>query len=183
MLAPIVWVACNDDDDDNATKKSLNTTDETFVVSAARSNKAEIDMGNVAATKATDSLVKTFAQKMVDEHTTAQNELQDIADDFSGVDWPDDLDQNQASMKAQLDSTDAGFSFDTLYLNTQIRLHESAVSTFQTATTTTTESRVKSYATKYLPKIQAHLDEADSLQTQVMSNDSTSNENDSTNVD
>lgn len=170
MLAPLVWVACNDDDDDNGAKKSLNTTDEAFVENAARSNKAEIDLGNVAVTKATDSLVKTFAQKMITEHTMAQNELQDIADDYSGVNWPDDLDQDQASMKAQLDSTEAGYSFDTLYLSTQITLHQNAESTFQSATTNTTESRVKSYATKYLPKIQAHLDEADSLEAQITSN-------------
>jgi putative membrane protein len=180
MLAPLVWIGCNDDDD-NGSKKSLNSTDEAFVENAARGNKAEIDMGNIAVTKASDSLVRNFAQKMIDEHTMAQNELQDISDDFAGVNWPDDLDQTQASMKAQLDSTSAGYSFDTLYLNTQIKLHQSAVSTFQTATTSTTESRVKSYATKYLPKIQAHLNEVDSLQTQVTTNGSTAN--DSTSVE
>jgi putative membrane protein len=117
---------------------------------------------------------------MIDEHTMAQNELQDISNDFSGVSWPNSLDQTQSSMKAQLDSTEAGYAFDTLYLNTQIKLHQNAVSTFQTATTSTTESRVKSYATKYLPKIQAHLSEVDSLQMEVSANGSAANDSTST---
>jgi putative membrane protein len=174
MLAPLMWLACNDDDNDNADKKSLNSTDRVFVESAARSNLAEIQLGQLATTKATDSLVKNFAQRMVDEHTMAQNELQDIADDFSGVNWPTDMDQSQTSVKSQLDSTAAGLGFDTLYIGSQIRLHQNAVGTFQTATGTTTESRVKSYANKYLPKIQMHLDEADSLQQHLISSDTTS---------
>jgi putative membrane protein len=152
----------------------LNSTDRVFVESAARTNLAEIQLAEVATTKASDSLVKDFAQRMIDEHTMAQNELQDIADDFSGVTWPTALDQSQTSVKSQLDSTAAGHGFDTLYIGSQIRLHQNAISTFQTATSTTTESRVKSYATKYLPKIQMHLDEADSLQQQLMSSDTTS---------
>ncbi len=174
MLAPLVWVACNDDNN-NAGNKSLNNTDEVFVENAARSNMAEIELGKVAVTKATDSLVKSFAQKMIDDHTQAQNELQGIANDFSGVNWPSDMGQSNTSIKSQLDSADTGFSFDTLYLGTQVRMHQNAQTTYQTATTTTTELRVKSYASKYLPYIQEHLDEADSLKTQLMSNDSTSN--------
>ncbi|HEX8038349.1 MAG TPA: DUF4142 domain-containing protein [Chryseosolibacter sp.] len=175
MLAPLVWMACNNDDNDNAGKKSLNNTDQVFVENAATSNMAEIEIGKVAVTKATDSLVRSFAQKMIDDHTQAQNELQGIANDFNGVDWPTDMGQSNTSVKAQLDSADSGYSFDTLYLGTQIRMHQNAKTTYQTATTTTTETRVRTYASKYLPYIQEHLDEADSLKTQLMSNDSTSN--------
>lgn len=175
MLAPLAWMACNNDDNDNAGKKSLNNTDQVFVENAATSNMAEIEIGKVAVTKATDSLVRSFAQKMIDDHTQAQNELQGIANDFNGVDWPADMGQSNMSVKAQLDSADAGFSFDTLCLGTQIRMHQNAQTTYQTATTTTTETRVRSYASKYLPYIQEHLNVADSLKTQLMSNDSTRN--------
>jgi len=84
MVASLVWVAC-DDDDDKIIDPTLNDTDELFVEKAARSHMAEIEMSEVAMTKGTDSLVKTFAQQMITEHTQAQNELKDIADDFRGV--------------------------------------------------------------------------------------------------
>jgi putative membrane protein len=170
VIASLVWVGC-DDDDDKIIDPVLNDTDELFVEKAARSNMAEIKFSEIAIAKSTDSLVKSFAQKMVDEHTKAQNELEDIADDFRGVEWPNDLDQGHESIREQLDSVPAGFTFDTLFLGTQERTHLAARTTFQTATTTTTEARVKSYATKYLPAIQAHLDEVDSLQTIVMEDD------------
>ncbi|HET9486357.1 MAG TPA: DUF4142 domain-containing protein [Chryseosolibacter sp.] len=171
VIASLVWVGC-DDDDDKIIDPTLNDTDELFVEKAARSNMAEIKFSEIAVAKSTDSLIRSFAKKMVDEHTKAQNELQDIADDFRGVEWPNDLDEGHESIKDQLDSIPAGYSFDTLFLGTQERTHLAAKTTFQTATTTTTETRVKSYATKYLPFIEEHLSHVDSLQTIIMEGES-----------
>lgn len=172
MLASLVWVAC-DDDDDKIIDPNLNETDEQFVENAAMSNMAEIELSEIAVTKATDSVVKAFAQEMIDEHTQAQNELEDIADDFRGVEWPNDLNERYEGIRDQLDSVSTGYSFDTLFLGTQLRIHTEAETTFQTATTNTTEARVRSYATKYLPAIQMHLQKVDSLQTVVTTNNST----------
>lgn len=177
MLASLVWAAC-EDDDDNGDKKSLNDTDEQFVEDAAMSNMAEIELGQLAVTKASDSLVRSFAQDMVDDHTQAQDELEDIANDFSGVDWPDDLNDDHQAIKDQLDSTAAGYSFDSLYIETQITMHQDARSALSAATTQATETRLKNYASKYLPVIEEHLSRADSLEMQI-SNDSTAS-NDTT---
>ena len=179
MLASLVWVAC-DDDDDNIIDPTLNETDEQFVENASMSNMAEIELSEIAVTKATDTLVKAFAQKMIDEHTQAQNELEDIADDFRGIEWPNDLNERYEGIRDQLDSASTGYSFDTLYLGTQSRIHVEAQTTFQTATTNTTEARVRSYATKYLPAIEMHLEEVDSIQTVVMTNNGTDNGTDET---
>jgi hypothetical protein len=46
-------------------------------------------------------------------------------------------------------------------------MHEDAVETFQVATTNTTDTRVKAYATKYLPKIEMHLEKADSIHAAI----------------
>lgn len=169
MLASLVWVAC-DDDDGKIIDPTLNDTDELFVEKAARSNMAEIEFSEIAIAKATDSLVKAFAQDMIDEHTQAQNELEDIADDFRGIEWPNDLDEGHEEIRDQLDSTAAGYSFDTLFMGTQSRVHVAAKTTFQTATTTTTEVRLRTYASKYLPAIEEHLKLADSIQTILINN-------------
>ena len=179
MLASLVWVSC-DDDDDTIIDPALNETDEQFVENASMSNMAEIELSEIAVTKATDTLVKAFAQKMIDEHTQAQNELEDIADDFRGVEWPNDLNERYEGIRDQLDSVSAGYSFDTLFLGTQYRIHTEAQTTFQTATTNTTEARVRSYATKYLPTIEMHLEEVDSIQTVVMTNNDTDDGTDET---
>src|SRR5690606_35353229 len=89
-LAAFCWVAC-DDDDNVLDKPDLNETDETFVETAAQNNMAEIEFAEVATTKATDPLVRDFAQQLVTDHTAAQNELKELADDYRGVEWPNDL--------------------------------------------------------------------------------------------
>ena len=168
VMASLAWVACEEDSDNPLNKPELNDTDDTFVELAARSNMAEIEFGELAATKATDSLVKSFAQDMVSEHTTAQNELKDIADDFDGIDWPNDLSEANDSIMERLNNA-SGYEFDTLYMRTQVTLHEVAVNTFATAKTNTTDARVKAYANKYHPHIVMHLEMADSIQTVIVS--------------
>jgi putative membrane protein len=164
-----VWVGCDEDDDNSLNKPDLNETDETFVEVAARSNMAEIEFGELAASKASDSLVKSFAQQMVSEHTAAQNELKDLADDFGGIEWPNDLDQGHDSVMAELNNA-SGYTFDTLYMKSQVMAHQNAVNIFATAKSNSTDTRVKAYATKYHPHIEMHLEKADSIQTVVRTN-------------
>lgn len=178
MIASVMWVACDNDDNDKIIDPKLNETDELFVEKAARAHMVEIKTSEIAVTKATDSLVKNYAQQMITEHTQAKDELEDIADDFRGVEWPNDLDEGHEAIRDQLDSVASGYSFDTLYMGTQQRLHVAAKTTFQTATTTTTETRLKSYATKYLPHIEEHLAKADSLSAIVIENNGGTTEDD-----
>ena len=169
LIASLGWVACDDDDDNPLDRPNLNETDETFVEVAARSNMAEIEFGELATTKGTDSLVKVYAQNLVDEHNAAQDELKELADDYGGIEWPNDLDEGHDEIMEQLNNAE-GYTFDTLFLATQMRMHEDAINTFRTATTNSTDMRVKAYANKHLPKLEKHLERADSVQMAVMTN-------------
>lgn len=171
LIASLGWVAC-DDDDNPLDKPNLNETDETFVEVAARSNMAEIKFGELATTKASDSIVRVYAQRMVDDHNAAQNELKDLADDYGGIEWPNDLNEGHDEIREDLNNAE-GYAFDTLYMATQIRMHEDAINRFQTATTNATDMRVKAYASKHLPTLQEHRQQADSIQVAVMSNNAT----------
>jgi predicted outer membrane protein len=81
MAALIVMMlavaGCNKDDDDNNNNNnnnngSLNTVDRDFMARVSEANKAEIAAGQTAASKGTDSGVRSFGQFMVTEHTTAR---------------------------------------------------------------------------------------------------------------
>jgi putative membrane protein len=172
LVVSLGWVACDDDDDNALNKPNLNDTDETFVEMAARSNMAEIEFAELAKTKATDSLVKDFAEEMIDDHTMAQDELEDIADDFGGIEWPNDLDEGDDAIMEQLNDAQ-GYTFDSLYIKTQVQAHQATTTFFQTATTNTTQARIKAYATKYLPRLQEHLQKVDSLETVIITNHGT----------
>jgi len=168
IAASLGWAACDDDDDNPLDKPELSQTDKTFVEFAAQSNMSEIEFGKLAATKGTHEAGKAFGEQMVSEHETAQDELEDIDDDFDNVDWPEELNDEHDSIMTELNEAAAGITFDTLYLKTQIMMHEVAVQKFSAATTNTTNARVKAYANKYHPAIESHLEKADSIQTVVV---------------
>src|SRR5215204_1915364 len=87
LFTGVAFTAC---DDDNDTEEITNTQDQTFVMQAAMSNRAEVDMGTLASTKAVNPSVKTLAQMMVTEHTQAQTDLEDVANDVN-VNYGDTL--------------------------------------------------------------------------------------------
>jgi putative membrane protein len=55
------------------------SNDRTFVMNAAIGGMAEVEMGKLAAEKATDPRVKQFGQKMVDDHSKANDDLKTVA--------------------------------------------------------------------------------------------------------
>jgi len=172
------WAACDNDDDNNNGQMTLNQNDRDFISKVSRANKTEIAFGQLAVTKARDSSVMAFAQQMVTEHTNAQNELKNLADNYSGVTMTDSIDQQHQQLKTQLSGM-SGATFDSAYIASQVTDHQNALSVFNTEISSGSHAQVKAYATKYKPHIQEHLDMADSLQT-MLANDSTTNQNDTT---
>ena len=54
--------------------------DQAFVTKLAGVNMAEVELGMLAKDKALSKDVKTFAQRMIDDHRKAGNELKTVAD-------------------------------------------------------------------------------------------------------
>jgi putative membrane protein len=81
----------------------LSSSDRRFVNEAAEAGMAEVAHGQLAAQRATNQEVKTFAQRMVDDHTKANQELMQLAMS-KGITLPN----QQSSMKSgRTDSTSA----------------------------------------------------------------------------
>jgi putative membrane protein len=160
LAGALLFSAC-DDDDDNA-NNDLTQTDRSFVETAARSNLAEIELGGLAASMGSAQSVRDFGAHMVEEHTTAQDELRGIADDFDNTNWPDELDDQHEQVRDQL-MTMTGYQFDSMYMASPVMDHEMADSLFSAGMTRTSNSRVKEYAAKYHPHIEEHLQQADSI--------------------
>jgi putative membrane protein len=162
VVAAVGFASCSDDDDNN-TNPSLTVEDKTFMQQAAFGNKAEITAGQMASTKGNENMVKMFGSMMVTDHSTAYDELEDMADR-----WNYDIPQAPDSMhqaKAQYLNSLSGYSFDTAYTAAQVMDHQKTVQLFQQATQGTAQQQLKAYAEKYLPKIQMHLQHADSILT------------------
>jgi putative membrane protein len=160
LATMVVASACDDDDDDN---KDLSQQDKNFITQAAYGNRAEVELGSLAASKGSHDAVKMYGTMMVTEHSKALEDLEDIADDFD-ADFPEGLDAEHQQKKQMLSAL-SGYSFDTAYIHSQIKDHEKTEALFETEASNGKEQRLKNYANNLLPHIRMHLQKADSIST------------------
>jgi|RhiMethySRZTD1v2_1073278.scaffolds.fasta_scaffold32043_4 putative membrane protein len=104
-----------------ATSATSSTVDHNFVLQAALSNMAEIQLGHMAAKKAQDAAVKKFAQTMVDDHLKAQQQLADAAYG-EGIKWPTQLDEPHRELQKRLSNLNAA-QFDRDYMKAMVDGH------------------------------------------------------------
>ena len=154
------FVACSDDNTDSNT---LNDTDKNFVMKASMGNTAEVGAGALAATKGEDDMIKTFGQMMVMEHGTAQTDLKSAGADV-GITVKDSVDASHVALLQMLQVM-TGREFDSTYIVNQIADHEKTIADFQAELSSGNNSVIKNFANTYLPKIQLHLQKADSIAT------------------
>lgn len=133
----------------------ISLSDASFLRKAAAGGAAEVELGNLARDKASNPDVKQFAQKMVDDHSAANNELKTLAQQ-KGVAVPT---QPDSSSKKELDrlSKLSGPAFDRAYMKLMVSDHEKDVSEFEKESKSAQDSDVKSFAGKTLPTLQEHL--------------------------
>ncbi|WP_158568861.1 DUF4142 domain-containing protein [Chitinophaga silvisoli] len=155
----LTFTSC--DDDDNDTNVNLSSRDQTFMTKAGFNNKAEIVAGAVADSMGMDSTVRMYGNMMVDDHTTAYNELAGYANSWN-VNIPQQPDSIHMAKTAYLRSL-SGHSFDTAYINAQIKDHIETIALFQQEADSSSMTQLKAYAGKYLPKLKMHLQMADSI--------------------
>ena len=137
---------------------NMTDDDKTFVSNAGMGGLAEVQMGNLALQKASNADVKAFAQRMVTDHSKANEELSQLAI-AKGLALPAELD---ADHKAALDhlSMLGGAEFDKAYMAHMVEDHEKDVAEFDKASTSASDSDVKGWAGKTLPTLKEHLEQA-----------------------
>ena len=156
LIMSAVFISC-DDDDNNV----INSQDRTFLVQASLSNNAEIGAGALASTKGDSSAIRAFGQMMVTDHTQAQADLKTTGTNVN-VNVTDSVDATHTALMVTLTGL-SGREFDSAYILNQITDHQATISAFQTELNSGSRSEVLNYANTYLPKIQMHLQKADSI--------------------
>lgn len=143
------------------TAAATNSTD-AFVTGLATSGMYEIAAGKIAAEKAKDPAVKSFARMMVADHT-AMSKGAEPAIKASGKPVPTELDERRKGMIDNLNAANPA-DFDAAYLSQQEAAHQEALTLLKGYADGGDDAGLKAVATGAIPKVQAHLDKVHELQ-------------------
>lgn len=151
--------ACDKDDDNDS--DNLTQMDRDFMMKASHGNHAEMDAGGIASNRGDNAGVRTFGSMMVADHSDAQDDLEDLADDWD-INIPNEPDLAHKA-EAQLLQTLSGVAFDRTYMNAQVRDHQTTIDLYNSELSSTQSQRIKDYINKWLPGVMHHKHMADSL--------------------
>jgi putative membrane protein len=142
----------------------LSWGDKRFVTKAADGGSDEIAVAELAAQKATNSEVKSFAQKLVDDHKMVASELQGIASQ-KNVKLDKDSDHDRAYKRL---SKKTGSDFDQEFVEHMIDEHEKAIKMFEKAANDAKDTDVRAFAAKHVDHLRDHLKTAEGLRQTLM---------------
>ena len=151
---------------DTAISLNRTTVDEasaSFLVEAANTAMAAVDLGALATQKASSQQVKNFGSMMVTDHSSANEQVKGLAlgknialPDSIGSDKQKDIDNLKNKNKKD---------FDKAFMDQMVRDHENAVKLFEKALTDTKDPEINSFADRTLMKLRMHLDSARAIRS------------------
>jgi putative membrane protein len=128
---------------------------DSFVKAAAQDGLLEVQLGKLAQDKAQDQKVRDFAQRMVTDHSKANDELEKIAKQ-KGISIPTTLDkEHQATLDKLQDKS--GKAFDKAYMQVMVKDHRDGVALFKQASTASgVATDLQRFAKQTLPTLMEH---------------------------
>ena len=103
--------------------------DKMFLRQAAEGGIAEVKFGQLAVQKGSTDEVRSFGQKMVDDHTRLNREIAQVADSM-GVMLPKSMSKEEQAEYDKLSSL-SGNDFDTEYLSVMVKDHHKDLHAFR----------------------------------------------------
>jgi putative membrane protein len=144
------------------TAARMSRADRNFIMAAARGGMAEVKLSQLAADRATNDAVKQFAQRIVQDHGKANDELAQLAQQ-KGLTMPKDMDATHQKVMTQLSQL-SGAAFDRAYMQNMVKDHEKVVAAFEREASRGADPDVRAWATKTLPTLREHLQMARGIQ-------------------
>lgn len=159
LIAAVTILSCKKEEEN--LNNQLNAADNNFIVLAGMSNAAEIETAKVAVAKTTDTIMLSFAQQMLSEHSKVQEDLKTMGK-VVGFTVKDTIDAAHAAIITQLDSL-TGRTFDSTYIHTQLADHQATIQFCIEEINNGQQLNVKAYANTVLQNVQVHYQRADSI--------------------
>jgi putative membrane protein len=134
----------------------MSSADHKFMMTAAMGGMAEVEMARLALQKSSNDSVKQYAQKMIDDHTMAGDELRRLAS-MKGVALPAQPDAKHLAMTAKMQKL-SGMEFDMMYVKEAgVKAHEKMEKLYMKESMSGMDMDAKAFAAKTLPTVRMHL--------------------------
>lgn len=129
--------------------------DKMFAKKAMEGGMAEVQLGQLAAQNGGSDDVKQFGQRMVDDHTKLNNQMQPIAEQI-GVTPPTQLSPKDQALMTKLQGQ-SGKQFDDTYIRAMVKDHRMDLKEFRKEANSGQNPQLKDAAASGADVIQQHL--------------------------
>ncbi len=138
---------------------TLNSTDKKMMMQLAQANIAEIETAKLAQTQTKNPDVLAFAEKMIDDHMQAAEELAKLAQE-KNVTLPGEPDAKHQALAKKMAKLE-GDKFDKQYMaHAGMEDHQATIALLKRINTRAADPDLKALAGKMLPTVEEHLNTA-----------------------
>ena len=138
---------------------TLSAQDKEWIANTVKDGEMEIAMGNLAQQKSSNNSIKSLAQKLVADHTSANQQLEALASK-NGV----ALTAGAGAQPSPALPNLTGADFDRAWINEIVAGHEKAIASFEQQMRSTRDNDLSSFINTTLPTLRAHFSDAQSVQ-------------------
>ena len=128
--------------------------DSKFAMEAAMGGLMEVEAGRLAAQKGASEDVRQFGQRMVDDHTKANDELMRVASG-KGMTLPTALGPKHQQHVSKLSAL-SGEQFDREYIKMMVKDHKKTGDLFEREAARGADADLKAFAARTLPAVREH---------------------------
>lgn len=135
-----------------------------FLKNGIEGSLVEIKASGIAKSRSSNPNVVNFANMMITHHTQTANELKNIEANKLVSSRDSIKPENEDALNAL--ASKSGVEFDKAYMEMMIIDHENAIELFKSVNDNTSKT-IQDFASKTLPSLQTHLDEAKKISSSL----------------
>ena len=148
-----------------AQEPALSDQDRKFMEKAALGSMMEVQLGEMAKENAGDDEVKAFGERMVTDHSKANEQLKELAAEKK-VNLPAELDEKHMEKVDKLkDKT--GAEFDSKYMTLMVKDHQEDVEKFRKQAQEGNDPELKQFAADTVKVLEGHLESAGKIHGRI----------------
>lgn len=150
-------------------KENTFNSDLVFVKKTAYGGMAEVEFGKLAEKKSSNSEIKSYGGKLVNDHNAVNNELKSIVSK-KGIEFPNDMGEKHKEFYQSLESENDDAKFDRVFIQHMIHNHKGKIHSFNVEAKVSADKELRDFAKKTLPVLEDHLKTAEEIEPKIKSN-------------